>query len=350
MSQETSVWLNTMTLIGQTAQRGNAWHYWADDQGAETNHYEGFIPVDDINRRLYDWEAVARRVAVEVPATFETMTHLGPDDAPMRWDVQADRQAICADDTHETMGLFKSGYQAHQYRQWLLEGPATLLDDGELGISSAGLLKNRAVSWVEVSVPETILGPGGIAFRPNLLACTSFDGSLATTFKRSSTFTVCDNTLTAALSEKGGVFKARHSKNSTGVLKIAEAREALAIIHTMADDLSKELDALLTKSVSNLQFRQVLDVLVPTSDDDSKIAQTKATNKRDKLTGLYFTDPRVAPWTGTAFGVLQAFNTWEHHVKATRGDTKRVERNMMSALDGTTDAADLAVLRVLSAL
>ena len=37
--------------------------------------------------------------------------------------------------------------------------------------------------------------------RPNLLATTSFDGSIASTFKRTVTNVVCDNTREAALAE-----------------------------------------------------------------------------------------------------------------------------------------------------
>ena len=58
---------------------------------------------------------------------------------------------------------------------------AKILDDN-LSISSAGLLRNR-VAWVEVSVPDNITTPEGVVFRPNPLATTSFDGSLATSYK-----------------------------------------------------------------------------------------------------------------------------------------------------------------------
>ena len=43
-------------------------------------------------------------------------------------------------------------------------------------------------------MPDTIATPDGVTFRPNLLATTSFDGSIATTYKRTVTITVCDNT------------------------------------------------------------------------------------------------------------------------------------------------------------
>jgi len=74
----------------------------------------------------------------------------------------------------------------------LLTTVADLLDD-DLVNSSAGLLRGGAIAWVEVSMPDTIATPDGVTFRPNLLATTSFDGSIATTYKRTVTITVCEN-------------------------------------------------------------------------------------------------------------------------------------------------------------
>jgi len=45
-----------------------------------------------------------------------------------------------------------------------------------------------------------------------------------------------------------------------------------------------------------------------------------ADTKRDSLTTLYRSDPRVSPWAGTAHGVLQAVNTYEHHEGVVRGE------------------------------
>lgn len=58
MSQESMIWLNSQTLIGNTLQRGNAWHYREDLQGVEPNHYEGFIPVEDVTRRLFNFSMI----------------------------------------------------------------------------------------------------------------------------------------------------------------------------------------------------------------------------------------------------------------------------------------------------
>ena len=204
MSKESISWLNTNTLIGCTDKRGTAWHWRAQEQGERSNHYPGAIPVADVQDRLFAWTAQSRRLAVELPAAVVDATHW-QGGLPRRWAVLPDRQAICRSDDHTVLGIFGPGYTRHQYNEWLLTTVADLLDD-DLAISSAGLLRGGAIAWVEVSMPDTITTPEGVAFRPNLLATTSFDGSIATTYKRTVTDTVCDNTRELALAEVGQEF------------------------------------------------------------------------------------------------------------------------------------------------
>ena len=172
----------------------------------------------------------------------------GPARSPARWVQVDDRQAIARSDTNAVLGIFGTGYVMHQYADWLLSTVANILDD-DLVVSSAGLLRGGAIAWVEVSVPETITTPVGFDFRPNLLATTSFDGSISTTFKRTVTATVCDNTRDLALAEKGQHYKVKHTRYSSS--KISAAREALAVVHTLADDFAKELAILANTPSAN---------------------------------------------------------------------------------------------------
>ena len=64
-----------------------------------------------------------------------------------------------------------------------------------------------------------------------------------------------------------------------------------------------------------------------------------ADTKHDGLQKLYAYDARVAPWAGTAHGVLQAVNTFEHHEGIVRGST-RAERNMLRTINGDFAALD----------
>jgi phage/plasmid-like protein (TIGR03299 family) len=346
MSKETLEDLNTRTLIGMTDQRGNAWHWRASLQGEKSNHYPGAIPIEDVRERLIPWYQVPRKVAVEKPATLEDMTHIGDDGQPMKWVVQPDRQAIDTSDTNETLGLFKSGYKIHQFEQWLLDRVEGLLGE-ELVISSAGLLRKRAVMWTEISVPET-KNVCGVYYRPNLLSASSFDGTLSSTFKRTIGATVCDNTLSAALSEGGTTLKFKHTKNNG--FEVAKAREGLAILDKTAENFEAAVKTLTSAKISHLEFKQVLNVLVPVSEDDSPTKQTATRNKQNALTAMLVTDPRVEPWADNAFGVLQLFNTWNQHERDVRGNTQRAERNMWDSLSGKVEQTDAEVLEALHGL
>ena len=68
--------------------------------------------------------------------------------------------------------------------------------------------------------------------------------------------------------------------------------------------------------------------------------------KRDALERLYARDHRVSPWAGTAYGVIQAVNTYEHHEGIVRGST-RAERNMLKTVRGDFADCDRAAWRAL---
>src|SRR5215213_8159872 len=242
MSQETIEWLNTNVLVGFTGKRGKAWHYREESQGEESNHYVGPVPVEDVQRRLFNFTVEERRVAIELPVGPEiTKADLAKRDdltddekaaligtRAMEWVAQADQKAMCTSDDNVKLGMFKAGYEGHDYNEWLIDNVAALVSASkdEIAIGSAMLLRNRGVACVSIELNrDNITTPDGVEFRPNLLAYTSFDGTRGTTFKEVVTNVVCDNTMRVAISEAGRAFKVKHTKNSR--LRIGEAREAL---------------------------------------------------------------------------------------------------------------------------
>lgn len=345
MSRETMEWLNTNTLIGFTDKRGNAWHYRAESQGDEPNHYTGAVPFGDVVRRLFSWDVVELPLHVNAPVSDfgSDWTGIGEDGMPYRTVTVPDRKALLRSDTGTVLGIHSDGYTVHPYRAWLLENVSTILGDS-LAIGSAGLLKGGAVAWVQVEVPDTITTPEGVAFRPHLTAATSHDGSLATTYSRNVQVVVCDNTLSAAQGETGQKFRVKHTRNSA--LRIRDAREALAMVETTADAFAESVRELCSVTVTDRQWFAFLDAMVPMPDARGR-SRTMAENKRDTLTRLYRRDARCAPWTGTAFGVVQTVNTFTHHEGIVRGES-RADRNMLRAVSGGVDTLDRTTLDTLN--
>lgn len=356
MSRETMQWLNSHQLIGFSEKRGNAWHYREDLQGDEPNHYPGAIPADDVERRLFNWEPVEGEISATVllPDGVWTAKHAS------RKAIMRPPGTLGPDDEGDFLGMFSGqvgtdeGYKIHGYREWLVDQVAAILDD-DLGIGGAGLLRAGAQAWVQVEIPESITvgtGDSALAFRPNLLACTSLDGSLATSYTRCATIVVCDNTMAAGLNEKGQQFKVRHTRYSNS--KLADVRAALDIIHSTADDFARQVEQLTNTTVTDDQWRKFLDAhdLTSLTRDGSpkeKAALTRAKNTRDALTNLWDNDKRVTPWRNTAFGVVQARNTYAHHIRgASKSSEDRVEANMSNALSGATAKFDTDTLDTLN--
>lgn len=334
MSSETSEWLNQNTLIGYTSKRGTAWHYRASDQGDEPNHYETAVPVEDVVRRLFHWKATELPLIIPVP---------GP--SGVTYKTVPDRKVIARDDTYDVLGVFKDGYSMHQYEEWLVNSVSTILDD-DLRIGSAGLLKGGAIAWVSVEMEDNLTTRSGIEFRPHLLATTSFDGSISTTYKPVSTFVVCDNTRSAALAESSTAFKVKHTKNSE--MKLLSAREALGVMERLGDNIMEQIEALDAIKVSDATWERFLRELVK-DEAPTDTGKKRAENTRNQLRNLYRHDDRVAPWAGTAFGVSQAVNTWRQHVRPTR-KIGAAERNMLDLVTGRTGTADAKVLDILAAV
>jgi phage/plasmid-like protein (TIGR03299 family) len=335
MSRETLAHLNTQTLIGYTSKRGQAWHYRAEDQGSEPNHYEHAVPVADVRRRLFNW------TPVEADIQAVTIDQGGVTTYP-----DGTRKAIVRPDTGAILGVFRTGYQVHDYQQWLISNVEGILD-ADLHIGSAGLLRGGAVAWVQVEMADT-LSAAGVEFRPFLTATTSLDGSIATTYQTGAQVVVCDNTLSAALNSADTRVKVRHSANS--LAKLAQVRDALGIVHQVADNFTAHVERLTNQPVTDAQWTRFLTAYCAT--DDAKASKRALMTRReqsDQLNRLWTNDQRVAPWHGTAYGVLAAANTYAHHLAPVRGAT-RTERNAERLVTGKVHDLDSHTLQVLAAV
>lgn len=334
MTRETLATLNTNTLIGYTSKRGNAWHYKAEEQGAEPNHYTGAIPVEDVRRRLFDWKGLEGTIESSVLMSDGVIHAVAPD-----------RKAIVRSDTHEILGVFKSGYQIHQYDEWLIHNVENILD-ADLAIGSAGLLRRGAQAWVQVEMAET-MEVQGVEYRPFLTAATSMDGSMATQYVTGAQVVVCDNTLSVAVGQAAQEkFKVKHSSRSLS--KINDVRDALGIVYTVADDFSNMVNHLIDQTVTDAQLEKFLGQWAG-AGTNSQRSKTMAARKQGQMRQLWNNDTRVTPWKNTAYGVLAMVNTYGHHIKTVQSVT-RAERNAENAIDGTRAKEDRAAMDMLAGI
>lgn len=319
-------------LIGYTAKRGKAWHYQLATVGGQSNAYSGPVPIEDVRSRLFNWKGLEG-----------TVESTGMDETGVFRTSDPDKKHIIRSDTRRILGEFSLGYKIHQYEYTLLDNIEQILD-ADIAIGQAGLMNHGKQAWVQVEMADT-LSVHGVDFRPYLTGVTSMDGSYATQYVYGNTLVVCNNmmrlALNASLAKK---LKVRHTTNSLG--KVTDARQALGIIHTAADEFTEQVNTLIEQTVSDMQWEEFLGKWAGASSD-TKQSITMATNKQQIARALWEEDERVSPWKGTAYGVWAMANTYGHHYKTVKTVT-RAERNIGRMIEGKQANDDREAMEILA--
>jgi phage/plasmid-like protein (TIGR03299 family) len=340
MSEESLRWLNTHILVGFTEKNREPWWFRPKAQASESSIYPGPVPADDVLRRLFSWDAEKWPVVVQQP---------NGESIPL--DGQA---AIVHGETGHVFRVGSPKYVIHQYRDWLLENASHILGNSELHIGSAGLLRRGAGAFVTIERPETVVSRSGMALKTRLLAATSHDSKIASTYKMVNTIVVCDNTLDRALYEEGGAkYRVRHTPNS--FLRIPEVRETLNLMVESDKGVVEFVDSLADITVTESQWQEIVSRLVDIPTDSLPRVKARLENKRLVMDELWRTDPRCRPWRGSALGAFQVFNTYRHHLsgssaKKSSSLEERFNRNMASVISDSALNDDHGLLRVINSV
>jgi phage/plasmid-like protein (TIGR03299 family) len=338
-----------------------AFPWWAGSwrpEFGESPFYRHGVPAEVVRRRVFSWDVVER----ELYEATEYMEFGEEDPAdpegepvnvhrePMAYQKTTGWKALRRSDTGALLHVVKTSHLVHGFGETLLDGFSAIIGD-TLVISSAGTLKGGRVGWVQVETDD-LEHASGVVIRPHALFTTSHDQSLQTSCRENATNVVCDNSHRRALGEDVPVWSMRHTSGSVLTPeKIEAARAALGLmIEREADSWQIELDLLTREPVSNFEFEATVAELFPLADAKGEPLEGRSrsivTNKREQLHSMWRRDPRVQPWSGTAWGVVQAANTWRTHEQTVR-NAHRFERQMLNAIDGDTgDAWALSKLDV----
>lgn len=374
MSKETIEWLNENTMLGFTSHREKyanmgwgtnfnestgqieAWWHTDDFQ----NGYPDAIPPSEVERVLFNWEPVETEIMHKRRDGITTDNMDAADGiGPFVWVPSSKFKGIMHPRTEHEFGIFGiDTYKVHSYKPWLVDNINTLVD-GEAGIASAGLLRGGGVAYVSVELPECV-EVAGMDIRPMLLACTSVDGTKATTYKMVTQLPVCDNTLDVALQQVNGdtgMFKIKHSAKSIG--RLGDARAALGILYKHTDEMVQFLDTLSNVDVTDAQFQQIIrgikDIPEPvTKMEKGKLVVTNqraitiAENLHHDLNKMWNSDPRCKQWNGTLLGAFQTVNTWHNHERP--NSDNGVERVMTATISGQVAAFDAEFFQIVAGL
>jgi phage/plasmid-like protein (TIGR03299 family) len=351
LSKETALWLAQNTLTGFTDLYGKAWHfnpYLMQEHGLRPNQFPGPVPMERVEE-LMSFDLVSCDV-------IASGTFMSPEGIPVEVNTKDPRrQAIVTSDTHEVLGVFSAGYKIHPYRETTLGMLSQLVGDPmsqDLGlqVKSVGLLQNRGVVWVQVVAPAEMYA-GVIEAQPFISIGTSCDGTVATIAFAGTQLIVCDNTFFAAVRAALQRIRIRHTVNS--ISRLDDVAEALGVMTAEQRAAASLIDMLANTPVNGRETERFFIARFGEEPADAGSKKTRWVKRNGEFMNMLATDEKVAPFAGTAFGLVQADSTYRHHKPANRTSAMPgipLARNMYSAVRGDTwddDAAALAAVNTM---
>lgn len=310
----------------------------------------GEIPFSEIEA-MFDFE-VEYGPCLTTKLDDDGRPELGIDGGPVTIEVPRKR-VIRRTGTNDVFNIVSPSHGIHQFSDVLVRNVRNLLDvpDADLKVVGAGLLDRGAVGWVQVKAPEIVIADDRLS--PTLTVCSSHNGRFATSYRTGVQRFFCSNQLGTLRRGGANTYKVKHTRHSA--VKVAEARRVLGLMFASQAEFVTEVEALSARSVTTREFEAVLRQIVPAPKpgDDGEVSAAAQTRYEKRFNGLHdlwsTADPRIGPAHGTAWGIVQVFNTYTQHERPMRtvgaeGSTTRLGRNMADFLSGKTHTADRTVV------
>jgi phage/plasmid-like protein (TIGR03299 family) len=252
-------------------------------------------------------------------------------------------------DVNYPMGVVGADYTIFQNRQGfdIIEAVGNAVQ-----IETAGSLKNGRKVWALAKM-DRALNLDGDELLAYLLFLWSHDGTSAVRIMPTPVRVVCDNTLRMALHGARNVWSASHTASIHD--RAEQAMQTLRLSNSFYDKFEDEVRRMMDLTVDEMVFESILQEVVPDPEPaGGKVSDRRLNNaleRRGEIRNMYHNDPRVAPFSGTGWGVMQAFSThdlWYGTVHG--GEDKRLERQAGRILAGDTMTNSTQVQGLLAAL
>jgi phage/plasmid-like protein (TIGR03299 family) len=207
---------------------------------------------------------------------------------------------IVRDDTGDTLGLFRSQYQAISNRD-ALDFLDTLVDSGDAKYEAAWSSTSGDICGVTMSLPKGINIGGNDPFDLYILARIPHNAAGSVNICATPVRLFCTNAMMAAI--KGAKQRVAIPHTANYKQKVLHAREALKLTFAYADAFEKECEELLTKSVTEGWVDEALKKIF-----DTDAHQTAA------RTTLRFSQTIPDDQRLTAYGFVNAVTEYSQHI------------------------------------
>lgn len=278
---------------------------------------------------------------------FKSQLHDGlgrPVDAwgTFRWDLED--KAAGRKEAAQFLGAVGKDYAVIQHDEGFKSIDALMKTANGAHYETAGVLGSGERVWALADLGHAVK-IGDDVQKGYLLFSTGHDGSMAHSYRLTFTRVVCQNTLSAALSERTrAALTIRHTKNA--VARLTDARTALDSMGNDVQRIEDRLNLLAGRKMNREAMTSILDRLFPKAKDAA--GEVKDTARRSNILGdilkLYeVNDGNAFPeQRGTAYNLLNAITNYVDHERSSKEDG-RAE----SAMFGSGDALKSKALEVI---
>ena len=199
---------------------------------------------------------------------------------------------------------------------------------GDVRFEKAGETES-GMSYVIAALPEvTVLGD---AFVPHVIFRNGFGGNVTVQAAICPLRMVCQNQFAVAFREAGNTVRIRHVANAES--KLLEASEVLRANAEYMGLLQSKAEGLARTKVTDSQRRAVVGALFPMGGGDpsevNSYRRFKVMNARAEFAHAYDA-PDNANFTGTAWGVVNAYSDYVTHLIPGGKKSGRFENRMMA--------------------
>jgi len=254
-----------------------------------------------------------------------------------------------ANNSDEVLAVVGDRYRVLQNEE-LFQFGDTILDGGAQW-ETAGSIKGGTMVFGSLLInKEFTLDPQGASdtTKTYLLVNSSHDGSCSVRASVTPVRVVCQNTLNLALRSVKQSFTIRHTTNLTQ--RASQARQALGLTFSYMDEFETMAHQLFETSISDDQFRKVLEAVYPLDRANAKQSViTKHDNKVDLIMALWLNSPTMANIKGTAWGALNAITERLDYFRDSRASSNGTE-GLQSAASGFEPAMNAEKARVLNVI
>lgn len=320
--------------------------------GSRKDVWHGLGQAMESGMTIEQWAAAAglNWSAIKVPVIADLsgsqFDHIAPD---MRSGIVDGKCFLVRSDNGYPLGYASSGYQPVQPAEILEWFEQYISVDPRFRLDTAGSLKRGEIIWAQaIFDPDSngeSLKVNGDSHIARLLMTTTFDCTGSTINKATMTRVVCNNTLDAALADKGkSIVKTRHNTRFDAARVGAElARIAQGFESYKAMGEAMNANAMSKAEISNF-FKTLLDIPFDAKADD---VSTRKMNQFDALKDAYRDTIVEGTKPETQWSALNAVTRYVDHDRSTRNGDSIAEARVLSSQFGSGSAMKAQAVELL---